>query len=120
MSYHPGQTLTLKSDDHYVYALIDDDEQVFYVGKSAQPFTRLQQHVRYGQPRVKDKIAGCRQPRLRILAGPVPEVVAELIEELCIRAGVRFCDLANQETRPWPLGPQPRSEYVEYFTRWRR
>lgn len=120
MSYLPGQTIALSSEDHYVYALIDDDEQAFYVGKSCQPFTRLQQHVRYGQPRVKEKIASCRQPRLRILAGPVPEVVAERIEELCIRAGVEFCDLKNQETMAWPMGPQPRSEYIQYFTRWRR
>lgn len=70
LSYSPGQTLTLKSEEHYVYALIDDDEQVFYVGKSNQPYTRLQQHVQDAAPRVGEKLKTVRNPRLRILAGP--------------------------------------------------
>jgi len=44
MSYQVGQTLTLKSDDHYVYALIDDGKQVFSVlaGTKAQARLALQ------------------------------------------------------------------------------
>jgi hypothetical protein len=41
MSYSPGQTLTLKSDDHYVYALIADGNRVFYVLAGTKEQARL-------------------------------------------------------------------------------
>jgi len=41
MSYLPGQTLTLKSDDHCVYALIDHGKQVFSVLAGTKEQARL-------------------------------------------------------------------------------
>lgn len=114
MSHKPGEIITLRSDRHYVYALIDDEDQVFYVGRTVAPRARLQQHVQCGVARVAERLKQVAEPRMRILAGPVSDIVAREIEHLCIRVGEDFCELANREAHP---GVYDRCEAVLRFAR---
>lgn len=107
---------TTRTAKHYVYALLADDESVFYVGKSCDPATRLRQHVYSGAPEVRAKLSECKLKRMRILAGPVSEAEVGELEKALIReylaAGVK---LVNQEGRPRPTGPVQRHPAILRF-----
>lgn len=100
---------TARTAKHYGYALLDDDDVVFYIGRSCDPSARLRQHVYSGSHLIRERLQKNRVQRLRILAGPMSESEAEDWEKATIRtmllAGVT---LLNQESKPSTSGKSNR------------
>ena len=117
-SYKPGDIVlleTARSAKHYGYALLGNDDVVFYIGRSCKPADRLRQHVYCGSPAVRERLQA-NVPRLRILAGPMSAKDAEEWEKATIltmlRSGVT---LLNQEAKPVSVGSPPRHPAVLRF-----
>ncbi len=107
---------TARTAKHYGYALLDDDDVVFYIGKSCDPAGRLRQHVYSGSPLIRARLQTNKLQRMRILAGPMSETEAEGWERATIQtmklAGV---GLLNQEHQPRPAGNQKRHPTILRF-----
>jgi|SRR6478736_1081385 len=101
MNHQPGEIITLTSQaSHYIYGLLDDDGNIFYVGRSRTPRERLKGHVqRPTSSELRDKLESCDSPRMQILSGPLSEAEAVKIEAICIQAGMLCLNLVNGETR---------------------
>jgi predicted GIY-YIG superfamily endonuclease len=119
MTYRPGDTVlleTARTAKHYGYALLADDDVVFYVGRTCDPAGRLRSHVYSGSSLIRAKLQENKLQRLRILAGPMSKQDAGEWEKATIRemrlAGVQ---LVNQEHQPVKAGNQPRHPAVLRF-----
>ena len=101
MNHTPGEILTHGPTKHqYIYALLDDDGEIFYVGRSGTPRERLKSHIsRPTSSELRAKLASCSTPRMKILSGPLSDEVARKVEEICIQAGIMFLNVVNGETR---------------------
>lgn len=103
-----GDTVLIESarkGKWYGYALLHDDESVFYIGIASDPSSRLRAHVYAGTPRVRQHLARCKLKRMRILAGPMSESDAREWEKASIRAHLELgTELANQEAHLAPAG----------------
>lgn len=102
MPFRSGDVLTYNPDDHYVYELLDERGNVFYVGRSNCPQGRLKAHWDSGRPDIQGILKKATRASQRIIAGPMPEHEAIVREKAEIdRPGRR---LLNQEHRPTPVG----------------
>jgi len=101
MNHQPGEIITLTSQaSHYVYGLLDDDGNIFYVGRTGTPSRRLREHLNCPRSvELRDKLASVSTPRMQILGGPMSEEVARRVEWICIQVGIQCLDLVNGETR---------------------
>jgi predicted GIY-YIG superfamily endonuclease len=80
---------------HYVYALIDEADQVFYIGVTTDPPTRLRQHVyRPGNTLMTAKLLTC-QPRLLVLSVHAERQEAETEERRQISANVALLNFVG-------------------------
>jgi len=95
-----GDIVTLTpSGFHYVYALIDDDGNVFYIGITNRPHMRLYQHLNPKQSNSADllwKLHALNEPRMQILSvhSDRDGAIAEERRQIGSRTG-----LLNQEHR---------------------
>lgn len=95
----PGDEVTFNPDEHYIYELIGDEGEVFYVGRTNAPQNRLCQHWRgCGNKLVTKKLKEQKVARMRIVAGPVGKGQIDALEREHIAKPGRI--LLNQEHRP--------------------
>ena len=108
-----GDILKFDPALHYVYALIDDKDTVFYVGRSHCPQSRLYHHWRgTGNSEVTTRVKGCWIARMLILAGPIPE--REAIDEERRQIAL-YPQLLNQEHRPEIQGGARNNQRLPVF-----
>lgn len=118
-AFTPGEIVlfeTARTAKHYVYALLDDSDAIFYIGRTFDPHTRLRAHIYTGSPLIRARLKQNKAQRMRILAGPMTEQEAAKYETEAIHhAAESGIVLVNQECRP--SSDRKRLAVFEQFTR---
>ncbi len=92
MRYEPGDIVLVRReyDRFYVYELIDDNSEPFYIGMTAEPARRLSQHLHSSRfPHMRNdvflRLASLKEPRMRIVATYPSRAEAQIAERALIR-----------------------------------
>lgn len=108
LSFSPGDVVLLETSrtrKHYGYALLNDDDTIFYIGRTQDPVQRLRMHVYSGSPLVRQQLQRNKIQRLRILTEAMSMQEAQQWEERAILWSVtEGCTLLNKENRKQPKG----------------